>query len=154
MMKKSNEKGVYQLENGMWAYRFVITVDGKKINRRKTTDEFGNKLKTQKQALKARESAILHARLERERKKKISRKTMSEVYSEYCEKGRTDRAYQTIRKQDSIVFVGIVHPKGIALIVGAAIAVHLELIARIVDLHVVDLILRNANALDKLFHFN
>ena len=54
----------------------------------------------------------------------------------------------------AVVFVGIVHPKGIALIVGAAIAVHLELIARIVDLHIVDLILRNANALDKLLHFS
>lgn len=54
----------------------------------------------------------------------------------------------------AVVFVGIVHPKGVALIVGAAITVHLELIARIVDLHVADLILRNANALDKLLHFS
>ena len=27
---------------------------------------------------------------------------MAEVYKEYCEKGRSDRAYQTVRKQDSL----------------------------------------------------
>lgn len=101
-MEKTNKKGIYQLENGMWAFRFVLTIDGKKISSRKTTDEFGQKLKTKKQAIKARDSAILHARLDRERQKKISRRTMAEVYAEYCEKGRTDRAYQTIRKQDSL----------------------------------------------------
>lgn len=101
-MEKTNEKGIYQLENGMWGFRFVLTIDGKKISSRKTTDEFGQKLKTKKQAIKARDSAILHARLDRERQKKISRRTMAEVYAEYCEKGRTDRAYQTIRKQDSL----------------------------------------------------
>ena len=101
-MKKENETGIYQLKNGTWAYRFVIVVDGKKISSRKTTDEFGNKLKTKHQAIKARETALLNVRLARERKKEISRKTVSEVYAEYCEKGRSDRAYQTIRKQDSL----------------------------------------------------
>ena len=30
------------------------------------------------------------------------KKTVREVFAEYCEKGRSDRAYQTVRKQDSI----------------------------------------------------
>ena len=101
-MAKVNDVGVYQLDNGMWAFRFVMVVDGKQISSRKTTDEFGNKLKTKKQAIKAREAAMLQARIDRERKRQISRRTVAEVYAEYCAKGRSDRAYQTIRKQDSL----------------------------------------------------
>lgn len=101
-MAKTNDVGVYQLENGMWGFRFVMIVDGKQISSRKTTDEFGNKLKTRKQAIKAREAAMLQARINRERKRTVSRRTVAEVYTEYCEKGRSDRAYQTIRKQDSL----------------------------------------------------
>lgn len=101
-MAKSNDAGVFQLENGLWAYRFVIVVEGKQITKRKTTDEFGNKLRTKKQAVKARENAIIEARIEQERKHKISRRTVEEVYTEYCEKGRSGRAYMTIRKQDCL----------------------------------------------------
>ena len=101
-MEKANETGIYQLGNGKWAYRFVIKVDGETISARKTTDEFGKKLNTKKQAIKARENAILKARMDRERKRKITRRTVAEVYKEYSENGRSDRAYQTIRKQDSI----------------------------------------------------
>ena len=101
-MTKPKETGVYQQEDGSWAFRFVIVIDGKTIRSRKTTDEFGNKLKTKRQAIKARESAIQSARIEAERKHKISRKTFEEVFNEYCEKGRNDRAYMTVRKQDSL----------------------------------------------------
>lgn len=101
-MAKSNNTGVYQLENGFWGFRFVMMVDGKKISSRKTKDAQGNKLKTKKQAEKAREAAMQRARTERERQRKISRRTMLEVYEEYCAKGRSDRAYTTIRKQDSL----------------------------------------------------
>ncbi len=101
-MAKSKESGIFQLDNGMWAFRFAIVVDGKTITKRKTVDEFGNKLRTKKQAIKAREAAIVQAHLEQERKHKISRRTVEEVYDEYCEKGRGDRAYMTIRKQDCL----------------------------------------------------
>ena len=101
-MEKTKEAGVYQLENGLWAYRFIIKVDGKQITSRKTTDEYGNKLRTKKQAVKAREAAIIAAHLEQERKHKISRRTVEEVYNEYREKGRSDRAYRTIQKQESL----------------------------------------------------
>ena len=96
------ENGVFQQDNGIWAYRFSIIIDGRRITRKKSTDENGNKLKTQKQAIKAREVAITNAHLEMKRKQKVVRRTVKEVFEEYCEKGRTDRKYQTIRKQDSL----------------------------------------------------
>ena len=97
------EDGVYQMENGFWAYRFSILVDGRRISRKKTTDEHGKKLKTRKQASKARESAIRIAYMEAQRKDKPKvRRTVKEVFMEYCQNGRMDRAYTTIRKQDSL----------------------------------------------------
>lgn len=101
-MPRAKDVGVFQLENGNWEYRYVVVVDGKSVSSRKRTDEFGNKLKTKRQAIKAREAAIQSARIEAERKHKISRKTFEEVFNEYCEKGRSDRAYMTVRKQDSL----------------------------------------------------
>ena len=53
------EKGVYQLDNGLWGYRFSILIDGRRITRKKTTDEFGNKLNTQAAAIKARTELAL-----------------------------------------------------------------------------------------------
>ena len=101
-MSKGNDTGVYQMENGLWAYRFKITVDGKEINRRRTTDAKGKKLQTKQSAIKARTEAIALAKVERTQKKKVIRRTIKEVYEEYVSKGRADRAYQTIRKQDSL----------------------------------------------------
>ena len=98
----TNNAGVYQKDNGYWEYRFVMMVDGKKINKKKSTDAFGNKLKTKKEAIKAREAAMLEARSGKIETPKVPRRMVKEVYEEYCEKGRKDRAYQTIRKQDSI----------------------------------------------------
>ncbi len=34
--------------------------------------------------------------------KEAVRKTVEEVYTEYCEKGRSGKAYSTIKKQDSL----------------------------------------------------
>ena len=59
----ATKNGVYQLDNGFWAYRFSIIIDGKRISRKKTTDEYGNKLNTQAAAAKARAAAkksVLH----------------------------------------------------------------------------------------------
>ena len=101
-MKKEASAGTYQLENGLWAYRFKVLIDGKEVAKRKYTDENGNKLKTQAQAIKARERAIAKARIESKQKKPTLRRTVEQIYEEYCEKGRSDRAYQTIRKQESL----------------------------------------------------
>ena len=101
-MARAKDSGVFKMENGLWAYRFAVMIDGKQVARRKSTDALGNKLRTKKEAMKAREAAIEQAHLERARKKNIARRTVKEVYGEYCQNGRSDRAYQTIRKQDSI----------------------------------------------------
>lgn len=101
-MANLNSTGVYQKENGFWEYRFVVVVDGKQIARKKSTDEFGKKLKTKSEAIRAREAAIVAARMERTQKQPLSRRTVKEVFEEFCASGRKDRAYQTIRKQDSL----------------------------------------------------
>ena len=96
------ENGIYQMENGMWAYRFSILIDGKRISKKKTTDENGNKLKTKREATKAREAAIANAHIEQKRKQPIARRTVKEVFEEYREKGRAAKAYNTCLKQDSL----------------------------------------------------
>ncbi len=96
------ENGVFKLDNGTWGYRFSLIIEGRRVSRKKTTDASGNKLKTQKAAAKAREAAIEQAYLDAKRKQPLIRRTVKEVFEEYCEKGRTDRAYKTILKQDSL----------------------------------------------------
>ena len=94
-------KGVYQLENGNWAYRFTRTVDGKRVNHKKTKDQFGNIFKTQQEAYRAkvREEYRLEAAQNEKPKRRM---TVQEVFEEYCEKGRCGKAYSTIKKQDSL----------------------------------------------------
>lgn len=101
-MAKQNDTGVYQLPNGNWAYRFTFTVEGKKKNRKGTKDEFGNLLTTKRAAILARAAAVTREQEEQHRQAPVTRKTFQEVYKEYCEQGRSGKAYQTIRKQDSI----------------------------------------------------
>lgn len=103
-MAKNEEKGVYQLENGCWAYRFVITINGKKKAQKRVKDELGNPYKTKKQAIKARNIAIAkeQSNIAYPHQKEPVRKTVAEVYQEYCEKGRSSKAYATIKKQDSL----------------------------------------------------
>ena len=101
-MAKQNDTGVYQKDNGYWEYRFVVRIDGKRVARKKCTDEHGNRLKTKREAVAAREAAIVALRKEKTTKPKVKRRTVREVFDEYCAEGRKDRAYQTIRKQDSL----------------------------------------------------
>ncbi len=101
-MAKSKGVGVSQKKDGSWEYRFVIVVNGVTISRKRSTDALGNKLKTKKEAIKAREAAILEAKAERQRKKVISKRKVKEVFEEYREKGCTGKAYNTVLKQDSL----------------------------------------------------
>lgn len=96
--------GVYQLKNGYWGYRFILTVNGKKKAQKRVKDEFGKPFKTQKQAVKARSIALAQEQAKSllPPQEKIVRKTVAEVYQEYCEKGRSGKAYATIKKQDSL----------------------------------------------------
>ena len=103
-MAEQQVAGVYQLDNGYWGYRFVITVNGRKKAQKRVKDELGNPYKTQKQAIKARSIALAQeqAKIQLPPQKKIIRQTVAEVYQEYCEKGRSGKAYTTIKKQDSL----------------------------------------------------
>ncbi len=103
-MSNSNKKnfGVYQLPNGFWGFRYKITIDGRTRDIKKTKDEFGQILKTQKSAIKARESAIRLEYQNQSRPAPKPRRTLKDVYQEYCQTGRIGNAYATIRKQDSL----------------------------------------------------
>lgn len=97
-----NDVGVTKLDNGNWEYRFVMVVDGKKVTSRKRKDELGNPLTTKRAAIKARQAAMKKAQLGMTHTAPTAKKTVAEVYKEYCEKGRSGKAYATIRKQDSL----------------------------------------------------
>lgn len=104
-MSIKSDAGVRQLKNGFWAYRFSISVGGRKIEQRGSTDLDGNVLRTKGEAIKARKKAIRLAQLAPLLPSKNTepvKKTVRQVFNEYCEKGRSDRAYNTILKQDSI----------------------------------------------------
>ena len=101
-MANNGNVGVFQLENGNWGYRYAIIVGGKTRTKKKVRDDSGNPFKTEKQAVKARNTAIAKEHMDVKRKKPIQRKTFAAVFAEYCEKGRKGKAYATIRKQESL----------------------------------------------------
>ena len=100
-MAKLDDTGVYQLKGGNWAYRYTITENGRKKDVRKAKDDCGNPFNTKREAIKARQIA-LDREQEGSKPKPRERKTIAEVYAEYCEKGREGKAYTTIRKQESL----------------------------------------------------
>ena len=93
--------GVYQLDNGNWAWRFTRTINGTRHNHKGTKDADGNPLRTQKAAIRARELAMIDYEAQLADKPK-RRMTVQAVYEEYAEHGRSGKAYTTIRKQDSL----------------------------------------------------
>ncbi len=101
---KKKETGVYQLNNGNWEYRFTVTKGGKKTHYRKRKDENGNVFRTQTQAKRARTEAIKKYRQSEylSVRSSLGIVTVRQVYEEYCETGRYDKAYTTIKKQDSL----------------------------------------------------
>ena len=100
-MPKLNDTGVYQLANGNWAFRYVVVVNEKRVERRRNVDENGNPYRTKTSAVKARQAMIERERTEQSVKPKV-RKTVQQVYDEYCDNGRSGKAYATIKKQDSL----------------------------------------------------
>jgi hypothetical protein len=104
MAKQKYDTGVYPLPNGNWAFRFKITVDGEVIAQRRTKDVYDVPYLTKKAAIDARKAAIRAAQAKEpiEAVPISEPKTVKEVFLEYCEKGRADRAYNTILKQNSL----------------------------------------------------
>ena len=101
-MPKLYDTGVYQLKNGNWGFRYVIVVEGKRIERKRNVDEIGNPYKTKTSAIKARQAMIEQERHKHTEKKTQNHKTVEDVYNEYCEFGRAGKTYATIKKQDSL----------------------------------------------------
>lgn len=100
---KKEATGVYQLENGNWGYRYGMVLNGKTVWRKKIRDSKGNVIKTKSAAIKERNKSMMAlAKNGQIPKKKQVRKTVSDVYNEYCVSGRHGKAYSTIRKQDSL----------------------------------------------------
>lgn len=97
----TKETGVYQLEDKSWGYRYTVVVNGKRKDIKKTRDENGLPMTTKQQAIKARQAAIIQEQ-ESQRHPPIVRKTVAELYQEYCDSGRKGKAYNTIKKQDSL----------------------------------------------------
>ncbi len=115
MANTKKGKGVFQLPNGNYGYRFKVKLNGKTIDRKYIQTADGEPFKTEQAAARARNIAIereKQAEADRQREQeriqfalaslKHKPKTLATVFSEYCQKGRNDRAYSTIRKQDSI----------------------------------------------------
>ena len=101
----TTDAGIRQLKNGNWAYRFSISVNGQKISQRGSTNSEGQPLKTKTDAIRARKKAIKLAQLAPSlpvKEKEPEKLTVAHVFEEYREKGRSDRAYNTILKQDSL----------------------------------------------------
>lgn len=94
---------VFQLKDGTWGYRVLVKdKDGISRNRRATRDKLGNKFKTKKDATKAMNEVIRKFETPVIVKEKDSDVTVREVFEEYCKYGRGDKAFGTIRKQDSL----------------------------------------------------
>lgn len=104
MSKQKSETGVYQLNNGYWAYRFIIKINGENKIQRRSKGLDGQPFKTQKQAAKARSKAIEEEQIKAKlpQKKEMRKTTVQEIFKEYCEKGRNGKAFSTIKKQDSL----------------------------------------------------
>ena len=77
-MGKQNDVGVFQLENGKWAFRYTFTKNGKRSSKRSCKDEFGNSLNTKRAAIKARQIAV-DAEALNQPLKPVERKTVAEV---------------------------------------------------------------------------
>ena len=95
-----NDTGIYQLDGGGWGFRYTVSVNGKRKDVKRVRDANGNPMKTKRSAILARAEAIKEEQTPKA--KQISRKTVKEVYVEFCENGRKDRAYRTKQKQDSL----------------------------------------------------
>lgn len=99
----TDDTGIFQLDNGYWGYRYVIKVNGQRKDGRHTVDELGKPFKTKASAKRARKQAILNEKIALSNPKpKAIKKTVTQVYNEYCEFSRAGKAFATIKKQDSL----------------------------------------------------
>jgi len=100
-MQESKSVGVFKLKNGMWAYRITFMREGKRISKQCSKDLNGNLLSNEHDAVAARTIALAEE-TQSHKPAPVLNRTVKEVYKEYCDRGRSDRAYRTITKQDSL----------------------------------------------------
>ncbi len=96
----ANETGIYKLKDGGWGFRYTISVCGKRKDVKRVRDAYGNPMKTKRDAVLTRAEAMKAEEIPQQIR--IVRKSVKEVYQEFCENGRKDRAYRTKQKQDSL----------------------------------------------------
>ena len=103
-MNNKKDTGIFQLDNGCWGYRYKVKIDGIIKESRRTIDELGKPFKTKNSAIKARQQAIMNEKINATAplQTTIPKRTVTEIYNEYCEFGRAGKAYATIKKQDSL----------------------------------------------------
>ncbi len=95
--------GVFQLKRGNWGYRVLVKDEnGVTRNRRAVKDKMGNKFKTKKDATIAMNEVIQSYKDLERGKKKIPMRTVTDIFEEYRQIGRSSKAFGTVRKQDSV----------------------------------------------------
>ena len=90
-MATKNDTGIFQKENGYWEYRFRVMVNGKQVSQRKSTDAYGQKLRTKREAIAAKEAALVAVRAGDQPPPRLVRWTVSSVFEHFAETGRMDR---------------------------------------------------------------
>lgn len=102
-MARTNDIGVYQLDDGGWEYRIVINTKELKATAKARQDEFGNPFRTKKQAVEARARKLIELKTPKPPEPvAIKDAKLSEVYAEYMLNGTSKKAKSTIRKQQSM----------------------------------------------------
>lgn len=107
-MAKVNDTGLFQLENGNWAYRiFINRKNMKKIDTTCRQDENGNPFRTKKQAREARALKLTELtttpKEEPKEEPKIKDVKLVDVYNAYMSSNiAKTKAPSTIRKQESM----------------------------------------------------
>lgn len=101
-MAKTNDKGVYQLPNGNWEYRLVLS--GKiKVDTTCRLGGDGLPFKTKRAAIEAREKKRIEYKTPKPAVvEKPKDATLAEVYARYLKEGTADKAKTTLRKQESM----------------------------------------------------
>lgn len=99
---KTADTGLFQLENGCWAYRIVINRKDLKVDTTCRQDDLGNPFKTKKAAKEARELKLVELKAPKPNSSFIREVKLSEVYEKYIESGAVGKAASTITKQKSM----------------------------------------------------
>lgn len=102
-MAKKNDTGVFQLQNGNWAYRIYMSKDanGKKVDTTCRQDANGNPFKSKKSAVDARMQRMVELKTQT-KNKSIQDVTINEVWEEYLETESKGKATSTVAKYKSL----------------------------------------------------